>query len=260
MSALCPSPAARLDALRAEIRALEIAGRQAAASSLPFGVCAIDRKLVGEGLVVAALHEICGAGSSLNDDAAATLFVAGIAARLGSGSGTVLWIRARRDLFAPALAQAGLPPHRVIYADCSRDEDVLAVFEEGLRHGGLAAVVGEVGRASMTATRRLQLAAEDSGTMALMLKRWRRNGVDPLALPSAASSRWRIGCVPSEALPASGIGRPRWSIDLVRQRGGPAHHWIMEGIDEAGRLALPAGPSHRSAAADRREAPVRNVA
>jgi protein ImuA len=163
-------------------------------------------------------------------------------------------------LFAPSLAQAGISPERLIYAECRNDEDVLAVMEEGLRHGGLCAVVAEVGRATMTATRRLQLAAEDSGTMGLMLKRWRRSGDDPLSLPSAAISRWRIGCVPSGHLPASGIARPRWSIDLVRQRGGPPHHWIMEGTDEAGSIALPAEPSHRSAPADRGEAPVRNVA
>ena len=123
-----------------------------------------------------------------------------------------------------------------------------------------AAVVGEIGRASMTATRRLQLAAEDNATMVLMLRRWRRGGEDPLAVPSAAASRWRIGCVPSLELPTQGIARPRWLIELVRQRGGQPHHWIMEGTDEAGRLALPAGPSHRPAAADRRERSARHAA
>src|SRR3546814_13374279 len=74
--------------------------------------------------------------------------------------------------------QAGLPPDRVLYAEARSDEEVLAVMEEGLRHGGLAAVVGEVARVSMTSTRRLQLAAEEGGTTALMLKRWRKNGED----------------------------------------------------------------------------------
>jgi protein ImuA len=117
---------------------------------------------------------------------------------------------------------------------------VLAVMEEGLRHGGLAAVIGEVGRAAMASTRRLQLAAEESGTMALMLRRWRRSGEDPLGLPSAALTRWRIGCAPSARLPAPGVGRARWQIFLARQRGGEAHEWIMEAADAEGRLALPA--------------------
>ena len=37
-------------------------------------------------------------------------------------------------------------------------------MEEGLRHGGLAAMVGEAGRVAMASTRRLQLAAEEGGT------------------------------------------------------------------------------------------------
>src|SRR3546814_2050625 len=82
-------------------------------------------------------------------------------------------------------------------------------MEEGLRHGGLAVVVGEVARVSMASTRRLQLAAEEGGTTALMLKRWRKNGEDPLAVPSAAMTRWRIACVPGAALPVEGIGRAR---------------------------------------------------
>lgn len=249
----------RLDAVRAQIRVIEAEFSPNSLDCLPFGVPQIDQRLTGSGLGVAALHEVTAATPNLNDDAAATLFMAGIAARRASEKATVLWVFTRRDLFAPALAQAGLPPSRLIYAECGRDE-VLAVMEEGLRHGTLAAVVGEIERATMTATRRLQLAAEESGTMALMLKRWRRSGEDPLALPSAAVTRWKIGSAPSQVLPVSGIVRPRWTIELVRQRGGPPHEWIMEGTDEAGRLALPAEPSHRSAAEDRRVAQVRTAA
>lgn len=250
MQSLLPNPSCRLDTLRAEIRAIE-SERSTTGGVLPFGIDSIDRRLADGGLTRAGLHEVAGAGASLNDDAAATLFAAGIAARaLGAGD-HLLWVMTRRDLFAPALAQAGIPPDRLIYAECRRDEDALAVIEEGLRHGRLAAVVGEIGRAAMAATRRLQLAAEDSGTIAMILRRWRRGGEDPLAVPSAAATRWRIGCVPSIELPASGIARPRWRIELARQRGGPSHHWIMEGSDEAGRLAVPAEPSDRSAAADR---------
>lgn len=66
--------------------------------------------------------------------------------------------RSRPDLFAPALAQAGLHHNRVIYVEADRDEDVLTNFEEGLRFGGLGAVVAELVRLPMTASRRLQLA------------------------------------------------------------------------------------------------------
>jgi protein ImuA len=193
-----------------------------------------------------------GARPDPGDEAAAILFVAGIAARFAArddGRDTVLWVLARRDLFAPGLALAGLPPERMLYAHCGRDEEILAVMEEGLRHGGLAAVVGEVQRAAMTATRRLQLAAEAGKTPGLMLKGWRRRDEDPLAPPSAATTRWRIGCVPSAALAVPGIARPRWRIELARQRGGEGWTWTMEGSDAEGRLALPAEPADRAAAA-----------
>lgn len=248
MPVLCPSRSERIAALRAEVRAIESAG-SGPCECLPFGLEAIDARLAGGGLATAALHEITGAKPGLSDDAAATLFLAGIAARL---PGTVLWALGRRDLFAPGLAQAGLTPDRLIYAECGRDEDVLAVMEEGLRHGGLAAIVGEVTRVTMASTRRLQLAAEEGGTTALMLKRWRKE--DPLGLPSAAVTRWRIACAPSEKLPVAGVGRPRWHVELARQRGGEAFNLIVEGSDATGCLALSAEHFDRAAEAGRRAA------
>jgi protein ImuA len=146
-------------------------------------------------------------------------------------------------LFAPGLAQAGLSPDRLLVAEAGSDADVLAVMEEGLRHGALAAVVGEIGRAGLTETRRLQLAAEEGGTMALLLRRWRKG--DPLAEPSSALTRWRIGSAPSAPLAMPGIGRARWLVELARQRGGPGFSLLMEASDAQGRLALPALSPHR---------------
>lgn len=247
MSATLSNRLERLAALRAEVRAIESVAASGSRFCLPFGVEAMDRRLAGGGLAATALHEVTGARPDLSDDAAATLFIAGIAARQSQAEGgaTVLWAFKRRDLFAPGLALAGLPPAAVLYAECGTDEDVLAVMEEGLRHRGLAAVVGEVGRVAMASTRRLQLAAEEGATLALMLKRWRRNGEDPLTVPSAAMTRWRIACAPSTPLPTEGIGRARWHVDLARQRGGEPFNLIMEATDAQGRLALPAEPRHR---------------
>lgn len=250
MASLSPARSHRLEALRAEVRAIAPGGG-AGVACLPFGIGNVDDRLAAGGIAAAALHEVAGETASLSDDAAATLFAAGIAARADPG-GTVLWIMARPDLFAPGLAAAGLPPGRLIQVEARRDEDALAVMEEGLRHGGIAAVVGEVARAGMTATRRLQLAAEEGGSTALLLRRWRRAGQDPLAAPSVAVTRWQIGCAPSAALPVAGVGRPRWHVALVRQRGGEPHRWTLEGCDAQGRLALPAEPRDRSAAPVRR--------
>ena len=231
---------ARLAALREQVRHIESAGRAAGRSRLPMGLAEVDARL-GGGLAVGALHEAAPASPALGDEAAATLFLAALAAFLSGAEddGAVLWALSRRDLFAPGLALAGLTPERLLYAECRRDEEVLAVMEEGLRHGGLAAVVGEVGALGLAAGRRLQLAAEEGGTTALMLRRWRRPGADPLAPPSAAVTRWRIGCVPSERMNVPTVGRARWQVALVRQRGGEPYDWILEAPDAEARLALP---------------------
>jgi protein ImuA len=75
-----------------------------------------------------------GGGNGAIHGAGAALFAAGIAART---RGKVLWGLTRPDLFAPALAQAGLMPGRVIYVEAGDERSVLICFEEGLRHGGL---------------------------------------------------------------------------------------------------------------------------
>jgi hypothetical protein len=64
---------------------------------------------------------------------------------------------------------------------------VLACVEEGLRHGGLGAIVGEVARLDMTASRRLQLCAEETGTIGIALRRWRQQTEPVTENPSALS-------------------------------------------------------------------------
>src|SRR5690242_1664666 len=125
------SPSSPLDALRAEIRAIERGGVVAAVRpALPFELAAVDARLAGGGLLP-VLHEAAAASPAPGDDAAATLFLAALAARF-SRAGTrnqVLWVVARRDLFAPGLAQAGLTPDRILFAQCRDDAETLAVME-----------------------------------------------------------------------------------------------------------------------------------
>ena len=232
--------------LRETLRRIEGDGYQRR-PSLPFGHPAMDAKLAQEGLRLDALHEVAARPPCLGDDASATLFMAGIAARAW---GPVLWVVRRRDLFAPGLYQAGLAPHRVLYAEARDDAELLAVMEEGLRHRGLGAVIGEAKRAGLAATRRLQLAAEGGRTIALLLKQHARDGADPIGQPSAAVTRWRVGSAPSAPLPREelgGIGRARWRVELVRQKGGEPFEMIVEACDETGRVGvvprMAAGPA-----------------
>ena len=68
-----------LDSLRAHIAQIE--GVTTRHPVLPFGVHAIDRHIPGGGIATGALHEVAGS-ATLADDAAATIFLAGVLARL----------------------------------------------------------------------------------------------------------------------------------------------------------------------------------
>lgn len=238
-----------VDQLRERIASLESSparDRQV----LPFGIAVMDRVLPGGGLSLGALHEVAGGGDGAIHGAAAALFAAGIAARM---RGQVLWCVTRPDLFAPALAQAGLAPDRVIYVEAGDDKAVLASFEEGLRHGGLSAVVAEVARLSMTASRRLQLAAETSGTLGIAIRRWRRQTeAADFGQPTAAVTRWRVTALPSSPLPVPvpGVGRARWQIELIRCRAGDSAEFELEACDAQGRLAVPSDLADRPGAKD----------
>jgi protein ImuA len=204
---------------------------------LPFGVADIDQRLPGGGLALGALHEVAGGGNGAIDGAAAALFAAAIAAR---SRGKVLWCVTRPDLFAPALAQAGLLPGRVIYVEAGDEKALLSCMEEGLRHGGLGAVVGELARLSMTASRRLQLAAESSGTIGIAIRRWRRQTeASDFGQPTASVTRWRVSVLPSSPLPVPGVGRGRWLLELIRCRAGESADFEVEAPDAKGRIALP---------------------
>jgi protein ImuA len=230
-----PLPA--IDILREKIRRIE-AGARRKSGILPFGVAGVDQRLPGGGLSLGALHEVAGGGNGTVHGAAAALFSAGIAARSG---GPVLWCITRRDLFAPALAQAGLSSDRLVYVEAGDEDGVLACFEEGLRHNGLTAVVAEVTRMSLTNSRRLQLAAESGGTIGIALRRWRRqaDAVD-YGQATASATRWRVTALPQRSSHPPGMSRARWHVELIRCRGGGSADFEVEACDEQGRLDLPA--------------------
>src|SRR5258706_8537935 len=97
----------------------------------------------------------------------------------------------------------------------------------------------------MTASRRLQLAAEDSGTIGVAIRRWRRlaEGAE-FGLPTAATTRWRVSALPSTPLLVPGVGCARWRLELLRCRRGESAEFEVEACNAQGRLALPAGLGH----------------
>jgi protein ImuA len=103
----------------------------------------------------------------------------------------------------------------------------------------------------MTASRRLQLAAEGSGTIGIAIRRWRRVAeVAEFGQPTASITRWRVSVLPSTSLPVPGVGRARWLLELIRCRAGESADFEVEACDAKGRLALPADLADGQAAAE----------
>lgn len=254
-----PGKAALIGGLRARIgtlertarpghHAIDALGQATGPATLPFGVAALDRALPGGGLVLGRLHEVAGPDTG---SAAAMGFCAVLLARL-SARGPVLWIARRPDIhapgfaaFAPAAECGGtLAFERLIAVRARRREEILWAMEEGLRAPALAAVLGEVPSVDLTASRRLQLAAEAHGVTGLLLS---PGGADALP-PTAATTRWRVAAAPSQpASPWGGVGAARWRVELLRCRGGRPDTWILEWCDETRDLTLVSPLRDRSA-------------
>lgn len=223
-----------VDRLRRRIDALAggaVADGTAPASrpAVPLGLAAIDRRLPWGGLPRAALHEIvAGEDAPTAETAAAgfaTVLLGRFSAAAGNGgapAGPVLWCRRAAHGFRPGLlgaglARFGLDPARLILVQAASTRDILWTLEEALRSRALAAVLGEVdGNAQAVddrALRRLQLAAEDGGTAALLL---RPSG---LGRAGPAVTRWRVTARP----------RRRWRLELTGGRGGGRPGaWLVE--------------------------------
>jgi protein ImuA len=218
----------RLAAARAKIAAIEVGGR-ADCGVLPFGDGRIDGCLPGGGLPLGRWHEIGGVGMEAETAAAPAAFTALLAAPLAR-CGEVVWVLRRDDLCAWGLAGLGFPPERLIQV-CARDEaETLSVMEDALATVGVAAVVGEVEAADLTAGRRLQLACEKHSATGFLIRRRPYGGTAKREVTgSAAATRWRIASAPSEP-PAGefGLGAPRFRVELERCRGGRTGAWLVE--------------------------------
>jgi protein ImuA len=153
-------------------------------------------------------------------------------------------------LYGPGLEEAGLAPERLVTVAAARERELLWAMEEALRCRSVGAVIGET-RSTLidaVATRRLALAAADSGALALLMR------TAPMGEPSAAATRWVVGAAPSspssergEALRPTatrfasqtdlplpgggerlGLGPPRLTVHLVRNRRGHLGSWTLE--------------------------------
>jgi len=214
--------------LRAQIAALETPPSRETELCFQLGLEEVDGQLPGGGLTRRGVHEIRAA--SYGDMGAAIGFGAALAARaahdMANKDRLIVWCQQSwgaydlGHLYAPGLAAFGIDPSRLLLVNPAREPDMLWALEECIRAGVFAAVVGEVPATSrhfnLRASRRLHLAAEDTGTPLILMR-----GFGELLSPSAALTRW---CVSAASTVEEGslhaINRPGWQVELEKCKGG----------------------------------------
>lgn len=235
-----------LSRLRRQLAAIERQQQAATADPerVPTGHAAIDAALDG-GMMRARLHELFAAEA---EDAAA---VAGFAAMLArQAGGPLLWLRqdeAQRrggGLYGPGLAEIGLDPAVLTIALLPDPLAVLKAAAEVVRCAAVGVAVIELWQTApaldLTASRRLAMAAEQSGVTVLML----RVAAEPV--PSAAWTRWQVASAPSAPLEANAPGHPALDLTIMRQRGRPAGgRWLVEWNREQGCFIEPGSRNRR---------------
>lgn len=175
-----------------------------------------------------AIHELLADSA---EDATATFgFIAAILASIMQNAGASIWINGSQSVFPPALKSFGIRPDNIIFIYLKKEKEILWAMQEALKCKGLSAVIGEVQDLSFTASRRLQLAIEQSQVTGFIVRR------NPGSLNTTACvARWKITSLPGElAEDMPGVGFPRWNVELLKVRNGKPGSWQVEFV--GGRL------------------------
>jgi len=155
--------------------------------------------------------------------AATVGFITALAAPILAGKKVMCWIGTAGNVFPPALMEFGVKPDQVVFVNIRKARDVLWATEEALKCSAIAAVVAEVGRLDLTASRRLQLSAEQSQATGFLIRSELNSGI------TSSASRWRITSLESHTVDElPGVGHPHWRVELLRIRSGKPANWMVQ--------------------------------
>ena len=216
--------------LRRELALVAGGERLSAEERIATGHDALDATL-GGGLASGRVHELFAAEA--DDGPCAAGFAAMLALRAAGRESPILWLRndeAERlggRLHAPGLVELGGDPDRLLLGQAPDAKALLRSAADAARCPGLRALIvecrGKCPALDLTASRRLALAAEQSGVTLFLLR------LEAEPVPSAADTRWAVGSAPSRELEADAPGPPMFEIELLRRRSGPAGmRWQLE--------------------------------
>jgi protein ImuA len=165
----------------------------------------------------------------------------------------LLWVQDRMAILESGRVHPpGLPSQNLIHVEARDARDALWAMEEGVRCSALSAVIGELWgdpkALDFTATRRLAVASERSGTPCWLV---RLGGTANL---SGARMRWRIASAASlpHPLDPRAPGTPVWDAELFRARSVRPGRWSLAHDRAADRFHLVAGIGDRALGEDQR--------
>jgi len=240
----------RLRQLRDMLEGYRRGRRNGSCRLVPTGLARLDEALPHGGLPGGAVVEIL---SALDGGGAMTVALrAAVAA--ADGARPVVVVDPRGDLYPPAVWQLGLAKDLLLVVRPSSLPEALWAFDQALRCSCVAAVVAPLERIDGAASRRLQLAAESSGAMGILLR--------PAAdrRHSFAAVQMLVEPVPGQA-PGwpSGGAEPSFSsarlcrVSLTKVREGrPVEPFVINLGDETGIEPLLPVSVHGPAAGERR--------
>jgi protein ImuA len=169
---------------------------------------------------IGAIHEFF---CTTSENATSTCgFISALLSSLIQKGGACIWITSSPKIFPPALKSFDIKPDRILFIHLKKEKEKLWVIEEALKCDSITSVIGEINEISFTESRRLQLAVEQSKVTGFLIRH------NPKNLSTACVTRWRIQPLLSDKRKLSGIGFPRWNIELLKVRNGKPGMWQME--------------------------------
>lgn len=184
MESALPARVGRPDPRSLLGRSVWRAHEQAQIKAEPTGFSALDRVLPGGGWPIGAVSEVLHAQPGVGELSLALPLLA----RLTRAGRQVAFIAPPMLPYAPRLASAGLELSSVVVVDAEAAQDALWSAEQLLR-AGAGSVLLWIDKAEAQSLRRLQLAAEENDSCALVYRPSRRANE---ATPSALRLRvWR---------------------------------------------------------------------
>lgn len=200
------------------------------------------------GLGEKGVHEVC--EDSFGDIGALTGFV--LAASLVR-PGVIVWVsqydlaREHGEILGQGQAFLRRDLRPVLKVAARRRDDVLWGVEEAITSRAVSLVVAELSGVDFTASRRLQLASERTGTPVILMLPYTTEGA------TAATARWRIR--PEISAPnrydSRAPGAARWHVRIERSRLAPelaGREFKLELDDETLSLRVASGLAAHTAA------------